>query len=281
MVGQTVSRKPIANPLLDVDGYIDPVNLINPYAYATGGGAFDPLSISGCVLWLKADGSCYNTGTTQATDGQTVETWVDESATTATVTQATSGSRPTFKTNIVNGKPVLRFDGSDDYFPVTISGLSSSSGLTCFFVSIKDADPPAYNQAAAPVNGFTSLSTAWNAHIPFSNGLTYLSMGTDTRKDAITLTKAVNVWRVMSLRSASASYALYIDGTSDYSTGTNTVGIGDTANIGASAAYPGSTDFRFDGDIAEILLYNSALSTGDREAVEDYLGTKYGVTITH
>ena len=34
-------------------------------------------------------------------------------------------------------------------------------------------------------------------------------------------------------------------------------------------------------DIAEVLFYNSVLSTGDRQAVEDYLGIKYGITITH
>lgn len=32
---------------------------------------------------------------------------------------------------------------------------------------------------------------------------------------------------------------------------------------------------------AEILVYSTALSTGDREAVENYLGAKYGITITH
>jgi len=30
---------------------------------------------SNLVLWLKADGNVYNTGTTQATSGQTVDKW--------------------------------------------------------------------------------------------------------------------------------------------------------------------------------------------------------------
>jgi hypothetical protein len=38
-----VSRKPIANPLLDNDGYIDPVNLINPYSFASAIPEGDPV----------------------------------------------------------------------------------------------------------------------------------------------------------------------------------------------------------------------------------------------
>ena len=33
--------------------------------------------------------------------------------------------------------------------------------------------------------------------------------------------------------------------------------------------------------IAEAIIYDSALGTTDRQAVEDYLGQKFGITITH
>jgi hypothetical protein len=32
------------------------------------------------------------------------------------------------------------------------------------------------------------------------------------------------------------------------------------------------------GDIGEVIIYNVALSTGDREAVESYLMTKWAIT---
>ena len=38
------------------------------------------------------------------------------------------------------------------------------------------------------------------------------------------------------------------------------------------------SSFNLDGDICEIIIYDSALSDTDREAVEDYLMTKWGIT---
>jgi len=38
---------------------------------------------------------------------------------------------------------------------------------------------------------------------------------------------------------------------------------------------------QWNGDIAEVLIWDSALNTTTREAAENYLGFKYGITITH
>jgi hypothetical protein len=47
-------------------------------------------------------------------DGSAVDTWTDLSSNSRNATQATSGSRPVYKTAIQGGNPVVRFDGSDD-----------------------------------------------------------------------------------------------------------------------------------------------------------------------
>ena len=60
-------------------------------------------------------------------------------------------------------------------------------------------------------------------------------------------------------------------------TGSFTTSAGSDLKIGVWG--PGSDPFT--GDIAEIIAYDSVLSDSDREAVEDYLGDKYGITITH
>jgi hypothetical protein len=51
-------------------------------------------------------------------DGTAVQTFTDVAGTND-ATQATSGNRPLFKTNIINGNPVVRFDGTDDFLSLT------------------------------------------------------------------------------------------------------------------------------------------------------------------
>lgn len=52
------------------------------------------------------------------TDGTAIQTLTDIAGTN-NATQATLANRPLFKTNILNGNPVVRFDGSNDYFSLT------------------------------------------------------------------------------------------------------------------------------------------------------------------
>ena len=61
------------------------------------------------VRWFKAD------ALTGLSDGDPVDYWANSAAILTPATQATSGSQPLYKTNIVNGLPVVRFDGVDDY----------------------------------------------------------------------------------------------------------------------------------------------------------------------
>ena len=64
------------------------------------------------VVWLEADVGVFTdtAGTTPAVnDGDLIVRWSDQSGNGNHVLQATSGNRPVFKTNVLGGKPVLRF----------------------------------------------------------------------------------------------------------------------------------------------------------------------------
>lgn len=54
-------------------------------------------------------------------DGDKVSTWFDESETSYDLTE---GNSPTYKSDIINGNPVVRFDGSNDYLNVEWSKIS-------------------------------------------------------------------------------------------------------------------------------------------------------------
>src|SRR5687767_7057806 len=98
-------------------------------SYSGSGGtpAFDPSTIAGLQLWLKAD------AITGLSDADPVTTWEDSHTSNHDATQATGAAKPIYKTGIVNGKPVVRFDGVDDFLGLT--SLPAGAAKTLIIVA--------------------------------------------------------------------------------------------------------------------------------------------------
>lgn len=111
------------------------------------------------------------------TDGTGVGTWTDLAGSN-NATQATSANQPTFKTNILNGNPILRFDGTNDQFSLTstvpIAGeysaitLFKTSGV--FLTASKlDADVPYTNLYSAGYLYTCAVNRFWDAPLTASS----------------------------------------------------------------------------------------------------------------
>ncbi len=82
-------------------------------------------------------------------------------------------------------------------------------------------------------------------------------------------------WHYLGAVVNGASSSLSIDGanTAGLSSGANS--LGSTYCLGCVAATPGV--FGMGGYIAELIIYNTALNTTDRQRVEAYLAAKYAI----
>jgi hypothetical protein len=230
--------------------------------------AFDPLSLSP-ALWLS------DTGSDPAT-------WPDLSGNGRDATQATSSLRPTIEANVLNGRQIRRFNGIVNGQQYETS-YSLPANHTAFFVATRGTQQNDASTILRPViegsnntnnNGLRSYGTQrgsfenLEAAIESSRITTIpgnwvvdeniiasftLSGNTLTSHKNGTLFGSVTV-------TALASHVVHIAGTSRTTT-------------------PGEVR-RFAGDIAEILIYPTALSTADRQKVEQYLSTKWGITLT-
>lgn len=112
-----------------------------------------PIPATGLGLWLHAD-----TGVTL--NGTAVSQWADQSGNNHTAGQSTAANQPQLISNALNGKPAIRFDGTDDFLSATypINGLD---GLTMFLVSAnRSATTPSPAQRAAL---FWNETAAWGA----------------------------------------------------------------------------------------------------------------------
>ncbi|PYI86585.1 MAG: hypothetical protein DME26_08745, partial [Verrucomicrobia bacterium] len=107
-----------------------------------------PLTVkSNLQLWLEADAGV----TTNASGAVTA--WADQSGHTNDAAQADDSLAPTLVSNGVNGKPVLRFDGMDDYLEVADSDSVSIAGdITSLFV-VKMDDFATYRAVWAKTAG--------------------------------------------------------------------------------------------------------------------------------
>lgn len=209
-------------------------------------GSFSPTNIPGLTVWLKADALALN-------DNDPVTTWTDSSGNGNDVAQSTSGNKPLFKTAILNGKAVVRFDGSDDY--LTRAALSVSAAT--MFIVVTPTGNQSWSAASTENN-----SDYWRT--AFGGGEGYFGIFRTTRIDLYPNTAVPNSGtHLFTITSSGSGYEVRIDGTGQ---GAQAAGFsaGSFFTIGASDGGVRSIN----GDVAEVLVYDSVLPAGDITSVE-------------
>jgi hypothetical protein len=284
------------------------VNGIGTGAYSTASAAVTPTlalpAISGLQLHLDAaDASTLYDATTGgslvAADGG-VARWEDKSGNGRHATQSTSGNRPLRKTSVQGSKDVLRFDGSNDSLSIPSS--------TATFKFLHSADSTVFSVFKSGTTA-NPQQEAYALIYTFSGASAEVGYGIDTYdaspdNDAIlclacrgvqftyTFTNNINngfpsntfalasfVTKPTDATAANrSSYRKNGGAAAANNTLTNSVSTansqGDLA-IGTRAVTP---NYFLNGDIAEIIIYDSALSDTDRDSVEAYLMSKWGIT---
>lgn len=218
---------------------------------------FAPSDISGLKIWLKADAGA------GSSDNDPVGTWTDQSGTSHDFTQATSGKKPLYKTNIRNGLPVVRFDGSDD----ELSGGDLSAVFTTGG-SVFAAMNAATNGSQKILGLETKNNDGWWSFAADGYWATFRS----SRLSA-TGTFPTTGWHVYSLTADNGSnYKVWTDGVSAISSGAFTFDGGNAHLIGKQTTNNQWLAF----DYGELIVYDTALGTTDRQSVEAYLNARWG-----
>ena len=219
---------------------------------ATTFAPFVPTSIPGCVLSLRAD-----RGITLATG---VSVWADQSGNGNNVSQATGSAQPTYNSSGgPNGQPYLNFAQASNQF-LASAAFSLSQPLFVWIVA---------NQSGGSGNQYSIDGRSANTLALLIVSQTIVDM---------------NAGAVLSWTSASAgtfqSYGMQFNGASSSlysnnvskasgSAGTNAVG-----GITIGAFGNGGGGF-LNGNIAEVIVYNSILSSDSLNTLESYGNARY------
>jgi hypothetical protein len=217
-----------------------------------------PTAISGCVMWLDAEFSEF-----QLDGSNGVQQWKGIGSG-PTAAQTVAANRPLYVTNVMNGKPAVRFDGSNDSLTLGNLGYLAPSGATIVMkVRVLDSD-------------YNIFSTLNNTACRWNDGGRNADLGvfTTTVQNNMALGLMENNGTYTMAIRASAAYGLEIRENSvrlDYkSTGFTYTG-GDTYILGAA---PGGTG-AMNGDIHSFAFFNRVLSDKELRTVEEYFAWRY------
>lgn len=229
---------------------------------------WSPLSLGSLLVeWQEADGSAWQDvarATPAVADGDRVASILDKK-TGAYATNAEGIYRPTLKLNILNGRPVWRFDGSKTYFLTTIS---QSQPMTIVLV---------HASRNTGQTAFVSGAGAAGAAGGFYIDPTTIHQFAGT---ALNATRAADTaFRMQVLKFNGASSTLRENGVNLVTGDAGAENLTAGSILGGTFLSTGIPTLPLNGDIAARFVLSGIISAANLALLESWLVAKYGTIL--
>ena len=216
-----------------------------------------PTAIDGCITWLDAEYSAFELG-----DGETVVQWKGVGGGPAAV-QSTLANRPILVSNVMGGRPAVRFDGTNDSLSLgNLGAFLPTGGTVVLKARILDTD-------------YNIFSTLNNTACRWNDGAGNADLGvftTTVQSDFHFLSERNGTFTFAIRCSAAFGLEMRENGVSiGYKATGFTYAGGDSYTIGAA---PGGTG-AWNGDLHSFALFNRVLSDKELRTVEEYFAWRY------
>ena len=206
-----------------------------------------PVPSSGLALWVRADA-----GVTTDASGN-VSAWTDQSAQHNDLGQTVDTARPHLVPNEVNGLPVLRFDGSDDYVRFT----SRLTTIRTVFWVLKESD----EATTASHHFLLGDDSSWDFHAGDTQMWIAAYGNPAIWRDGSTWINGTPVDGTTTARPHAMSVVSLVTG----------------GPVSAQTFSKERIYGQWWGDLAELIIYDRPLSSAERASVEAYLLVKYQI----
>ncbi|MHB9022786.1 MAG: Ig-like domain-containing protein [Armatimonadota bacterium] len=232
-------------------------------------------STTNMTLWLKADAGVTYDGSNK------VSAWADQSGQGHNLAQGTANLQPVYTTGILNGLPVVRFDG-----------VNNSTGDRMISSAVTLAQQHTIFAVVRVQNILTGCNGTPFSYADITNGASDVEMICFYNSPGVNYFRMrypdLDTWnhydmsytrtspQLMTQRRDSSVAKAYLNGT-QVSTNKSTTATFSTTNRGFRLGTHTNSQQCLDGDIAEVIVYDAALSDSDRQAVEAYLTAKYDI----
>lgn len=235
-------------------------------------GGFSPRQLSGLRFWFDP------TQLPVVADGTAVATDTDFSGAGKHGT-ATSGKEPLYKTGILNGRPMLLFDGTDDFISVPAIDLSATSALT--FFAVVWCTVPSVAVVYEYSSNFNSFTDSFEMDVDATAAYTLNQKGTAGVANFKTTRTYSNVPIILmgtiDRSLATNETTLYDAGTA---LGTRSVNQNNATVFGNRTSFFGARNGAsafFKGYMGDRLLYDRLLTKTEQAHVLQYLGQKWAL----
>ncbi len=235
---------------------------------------FTPTSVPGIALWLDAADASTIVGTASL-----VNEWKDKSGNGLNATKNNDVAPTYSSTGFNNGLPGVLFNGSTTRLhtpSISPTPVLSSNGTDTTIFAVVNW--------VGGVNGIAlGLDTTGNTfafYVPWTypstvNGNIFADLGSGARIGYDTVFAPASAPYVFSVTRSGVNGSIYVNGNIHVSSTTLAGTIGTTTQtLGIGSASPADSRV-FNSYIGEILIYNRALTTAEREKVEGYLAWKW------
>jgi hypothetical protein len=246
--------------------------------------AFDPRAIANLSIWLDA-----SVDSSLTLNGSNVSEWRDLSGNARHYSQATAANQPSLTARTLGGRRAIDFTDTSYHL---LQGNSETHGIARNISGISVFAVVQFDKADGSIRPVWFASTNANANatrVMIGTNVNEIAaagrrLDTDSFSQASAVSSAAATVMCGVFDYANSDAFVYLNGSLG---GSNTFfqTNGNSANSNSLGTAIGSNNSNafggafFDGAIGEIAVYPRVLSTLERQAVERYLGAKWGITV--
>jgi len=211
-----------------------------------------PASVPGLALWVRGDAGL------EADSASRVFAWRDQSGRGNDLVQSSTDLLPALAPGAAAGRSAVRFDGSDDALAFTQK--LDASIRTLFAVVWEDAGSGAVSRSllgdATAHDFYGGWPNWWYYRPPYVSASAHIANGRTWVNGAV------------------------VDGTATpRPTTLSVLSVETTGGVTASLLGDGTISSGWKGHVAELVVYDRALSALERKSVEDYLALEYSAYV--
>jgi hypothetical protein len=236
--------------------------LLGPYSDISSVQIFDILSLNP-IAWLSATN--ITNGGTEPLNGEKVSTWKDLTGSATDAVESNASKQPTFETNVQNGLPAVKFDGTIDRGLEGSFTRTNNGGLTMFLVGKFSGTARRAFFEFYKTGGGTSPGSPRGFFFTYGFNNASVNYNLDNTQ--------FNVW---SAYDTGTNTDFWENGNLVYS---NFGNWGNTAFTGSGSYVLGDDQTggdRLNGHIGELLIFDRELTANERSTIENYLKNKWG-----